>query len=95
VNEKENYIEKMKAGINELLQEVNAFQQGGRALATKDVEKWRTAMADLDRKKAAVSWRLEELHAQSPDSWKDLKGGLEMAIAILADSFRKTESRFR
>ncbi len=95
MNEKENYIEKMKAGINELLHEVNEFQQGGRVLAAKDMERWRSAMADLDRKKAAVSWRLEELGAQSPESWTDLKGGLEMAIAILTDSFRRTASRFR
>jgi len=95
VTEKEVYIEKMKIGIDELLHQVNEFQQGGRDLTEKDMVKWRSAMADLDRKKAAVSWRLEELHAQAPELWTDLRGGLEMAVAILADSFRRTVSRFR
>ncbi|MDQ7785431.1 MAG: hypothetical protein RDU20_21280 [Desulfomonilaceae bacterium] len=94
MDEKSNYIGEMKAGIDELLHRVNEFQQCGRDIPKEDREKWRQAMADLDRKKAAVSFRLAELYAQSPDSWKHLKGGLEMAVAILADSFRRNASRF-
>jgi hypothetical protein len=51
-------------------------------------------LQDLNARKAAVEARLAELRSAGEAAWKDVKGGLDRAVAELGDAVRSAASKF-
>jgi predicted nucleic acid-binding Zn-ribbon protein len=92
-SEKNAYVEKMKARLDELRAEINKL--GPKADKAKaDVRtKYEKEIEDFRRKRKDLARKLKEIENASDSAWRDLKKGLENSFETLKKSFAQAREK--
>ncbi len=92
---KQDYIERMEATLKRYAQDIAGLEGAARAVETDSGPRPANRMEDLKIKQRAARDRLAEIRAASFPAWVDMKAGLEMAIAVLSESYDRARSQFK
>lgn len=95
-SEKDQYVEKRKAQLDEWNAEIEEL---GVKIASADADakakiKHEEHIADLRRKRDDAKVKLAEIKAAGDDQWENLKDGLENVWTSMKDGFEKIKAKF-
>jgi len=95
MSERDAYVAKMKAKLDEWNAAIDQFEARAR-VAQADVRlMYERQLGELKTNRDAAAQRLRELQLASADAWESLRQGAEAAWKDMADAFRKASDRFR
>ncbi|PTN13238.1 coiled coil domain-containing protein [Nitrosomonas aestuarii] len=95
MTDKEAYLQKMQAKLDEWDADINALKakmSGASADAKIELNK---QVESLESERNEMKQKYEELKSASGDAWKDMRDGMEAAWSRVADSFKKASDRFK
>lgn len=94
MSEREAYVEKVKAQIDQWNAEIAKFQAKARE-ATADAKiEYEEEIAGLKGRRDALLERLDELEKAGEGAWSDVRDATEKAFDGLKEAFAKARSRF-
>ena len=88
MSEREQYIEKAKARIDQWNAEIDEAEADAKINYQKQIDGMRAQRDDAEAK-------LKELREASDDAWHDMKSGFDKAWDSLTSSFNSAMSRFK
>lgn len=95
MGERDAYIEKMKAKIDEWSADIDKFEAKARG-AKADVKiKYEEQLAAMRGEREKARAKLRELQDASEDAWERLRQGAESAWTSMAKAFKDAAERFR
>jgi chromosome segregation ATPase len=92
VNEKTDYIEKVKTQAAECAAEVEHLSQRAREVSGDTRDYYEEQIADLRRKCSSLSDRLADME-WGREAWDDARQGVQNALDALRDAIEKVRSR--
>lgn len=94
MSEKDLFVEKLKAQLDEWNSEIDKMRAKARG-ATADAKlKYEQQIAHLQGRRDELKTKLGEIQRSSKDAWKELKDGAEKAWAAFREGLEKAKSRF-
>ncbi len=93
--QKDAYVKELEAKLHDLSQRVDRLEEKVREAKGQVRSVLESKITDLREKQAAAEKRLQELKSASSKAWVEMKGGLEMALAIVEESYRKALDRLK
>lgn len=93
--EKEAYLQKLQAKLNEWDADIEALKakaSGASADARMELNK---QIQELESEQNEMKQRYEKLKTASDDAWNDIRHGTEAAWKRASSSFQKAISRFK
>jgi hypothetical protein len=92
VHEKTRYLRQMQARLDDVSHKIDELESRLDVTDGRRTTLLYEMMRDLRVKQVAAKSRLEEFDHYSFPGWVELKGGLEMAMIILEQSYHKVLS---
>ena len=95
MNERDAYVEKMKAKLDEWNAELNQLStKMSAAQADANVEYQKTKEQLIKQRDEAIQ-RLDKLQSASENAWEDMRKGFESAWGIMGKTFSDAMDRFK
>ena len=95
MTDKEAYLQKMRAKLDEWDADINALQakfSGASADAQIELNK---QIDNLRSERNDMKQKYEDLKSASEEAWEDVRDGIEAAWGRVADSFKHAVNRFK
>jgi hypothetical protein len=92
--ERDAYVEKMKARIDEWNDEIDKLQAQADQAQADIRTTYLKHLIQLKSKRQVLKEKMDELHQAGEGAWEDMKKGVEMAQEILSESLHAAKSRF-
>lgn len=92
---KQEYVQELRAKLDDLSKRIVEIEKRAKDVREEARAALQSRLADLKEKQSAAEKRLEELKSASSRAWVDMKAGLEMALALVEESYRKALDRFK
>jgi peptidoglycan hydrolase CwlO-like protein len=94
MDNKEAYINKMKAQLNEWDAEIDKLKAKYEKVSADTALEYQKQIDDLKSKRAAAENKITELKESSGDAWEELKSGIENAWTSLGEAIKSARSKF-
>ncbi len=95
MNDREVYIDKMKAKLDEWNADINKLQAKANGAEADMKQKYDQEIQHLKEQREEAADKLAELQKAGDGAWKDLKSGMEDAWNSLGKSVDSAFSRFK
>lgn len=95
MSNREEYIRKMKAKLEEWNAEINTLNARAEKVTANVRNEYHEQITSLKTKQAAARQRIEELQQAGETAWEDLKSGVELAWTAMGEAIDSARSRFR
>jgi DNA repair exonuclease SbcCD ATPase subunit len=92
---KEEYVRKLRAKLDDISSQIAHLEERAKDIQGHVRAQLESRIADLKDKQSAAEKRLEELKSATSKAWVDMKAGLEMALALVEESYRKALDHFK
>jgi len=92
--EKDKYVSKTRTEVDKLGAEIDRLGVKARAARDDVKAKLDKDIAALDRKRDEAEHKLDDLKSANAGAWKNLKAGMDNALADLKLSFEKARKEF-
>jgi len=95
MTEKEQYIEKAKAKLDQWNAEIDRVQAKAKAAEADAKIEYQKQLEEMRVKRDEAEARLKELRDASDDAWTDMKAGFDRAWDSLSSAFDTAMARFK
>jgi septal ring factor EnvC (AmiA/AmiB activator) len=95
MSERDAYIEKLKARLDEWNADMARLEAKARAAQADARLEYEKALKDMDEQRERVREQLSELQAASDAAWKDLRRGAEAALQEMGRAWEDARKHFR
>ena len=95
MNNRDEYIHKMQAKLEEWNAEIDTLTAKAGELTTDIKNEYREQIELLKVKQANARQKIEELQHSGEGAWGDLKTGFELAWASMEEAIDSARSRFK
>ena len=94
MSEREAYIEKAKAQLDQWNAEIDKLEARAREASADGEIAYRETLQDLRGKRDALEQKLNETRQSGEAAWSDMKAGMDAAWNNLSAAITKAQSRF-
>ncbi|MEZ7197260.1 hypothetical protein [Pseudodesulfovibrio karagichevae] len=91
---RDEYIQKMKAKLDELNAEISRLEAKGRGAKADLRLRYEDEVRKLETRREEAEARLAEFRQAGESAWQDLKIGIQGAWDILEESIQSAKERF-
>ena len=95
---KDSYLKKMKAELDDLNYkwniECNKIEAKAQHAKVEVKKKYEENLKTLQKKRAKMSQKLDQIDVASEDAWRDVKEGVDNAWQSLNEAIKKARSHF-
>lgn len=91
---REVYVEKMKAKLDEWNAEIDKLEAKSRQAEADAKKVYQKQIESIKEKRRETRVNLDEMRQAGEGAWQDLKAGVENAAASLGEAIRSAQSRF-
>lgn len=95
MSKREEYVQKMKAKLDELGAEVSRLEAKAKVAEADLRIKYQDEIDTLKQRRDEAKAKLAEFQQAGDDAWQDLKIGLQGAWDILDDAIKSASERFK
>lgn len=95
MRDREEYVRKMHAKLNELNAEIDLLAAKAGEVAAGVQQEFREQIGLLKVKQAAVRHKLGELNDSRGNAWHDMKSGIDLAWNAIREALDSARSRFK
>ncbi len=95
MNEREAYVQKMKAKLDEWNADIEKLDAQTRKAQADAKVRYEKQLTELKANRDAAAQKLRELQNASVDAWESMRRGTEAAWADMAKAFREAAERFK
>jgi uncharacterized coiled-coil DUF342 family protein len=95
MNNRDEYIHKMQAKLEEWNAEIDTLTAKAGELTTDIKNEYSEQIESLKAKQANARQKIEELQHSGEGAWGDLKTGFELAWASMEEAIDSARSRFK
>jgi len=95
VNEREAYVQKMKAKLDEWNADIDKLEAQTSKVQADAKLRYQKQLSELKSNRDAAAKKLRELQDASVDAWEAMRRGTEAAWADMAKAFREAAERFK
>lgn len=94
MSERDAYVEKAKAQIEQWNAEIDKLEAKAREASADGEIAYRETLVDLRGKRDALEQRIKAAQQSGETAWDDVKSGLDTAWTNLSDALQTAKSRF-
>lgn len=94
MQQRNEYLNAMSAKLDEFSRKTEELRQESETVAGGARTRLQSMLADLDKKEAAARRRINELRNVALSSWRDIRPGLDMAMKLVSEAYKKAETAF-
>lgn len=95
MEKRQEYVENMKAKIDEWNADINKLEAKIKQSSIEAQKDYQEQLANLKAKRDEASARLDELQSASDDAWEDIKEAAENAWTSVESGLKSAFSRFK
>jgi uncharacterized coiled-coil DUF342 family protein len=95
MSERDAYVAKMKAKLDEWNAEIQKFEARAGAASAEAKLKYEQQVAELKARRDEAARKLRELQDAGAGAWESLREGTEAAWSAMAKAFKDAAARFR
>ena len=95
MSEREKYIQKMKAKLEEWNADIAKLEKKADAAEAELKQKYHQQIVRLRAQREEAAAKLHELQGAGDSAWQDLKAGVEMAWDALGEAVDSAFKRFK
>lgn len=95
MSDKDDYVQKMQAHLQEWMAEVDRFKATAAKAGADSQQEMERQIQALEGKINEGQAKLAELRDTSEEAWKDVKGGLDSAWEDLKTGFSDAAAKFK
>jgi outer membrane murein-binding lipoprotein Lpp len=94
MSNREEYIHKMQAKLEEWNSEIDTLTAKAGEVATDVKNEYHEQIESLKEKQASARLKIEELQHSGEGAWGDMKTGIELAWTSMGEAIDSARSRF-
>ena len=94
MQQRNEYLDDMSAKLDDFYRKTSELRQKSKTVAGQARKRVQSMLADVDKKEAAARRRINELRNVAISSWRDIRPGLDMAMKLVSEAYKKAESTF-
>ncbi|MCC5962866.1 MAG: hypothetical protein JJU09_07035 [Rhodobacteraceae bacterium] len=91
--DRDTYVEKMKAKLDEWNAEIAKFEAQTRQAQADAKGKYEDQLAEMKAQRDAMETRLQEARESNEKAWNDIREGMEKAWTDMASAFEQAMKR--
>lgn len=95
MSNRDAYVEKLKAQLDQWNAEIDKLEAKGRELQADAQVSYNKRLEDLRIRRDAAAAKLKEIQEAGESAWEDLKAGTEMAWDSLREAVSSAWSHFK
>ncbi|AHE98684.1 sll1863 family stress response protein [Thioalkalivibrio paradoxus] len=95
MSDRDAYLDKLKASIDEWNAELAKFEARAREAEADMRLKYDAQLKEMREQRDAMEERLREMQRAGEDSWRRMRDGMDAAWDDMARAFREAADRFR
>ena len=94
MSERDAYIEKAKAQLDQWNAEIDKLEAKARETSADGEIAYHETLQDLRTKRDTLEEKLQQTRESGDAAWSDVKAGVDAAWNSLSDAIQKAQSRF-
>ncbi len=95
MSDRDAYVEKMKANIDEWNAEIDKLQASAKEAQADAKIEYEKQLAVLRKQRDEGQAKMKEAHQASDDAWDDMSKGFQAAWDNISNSFQSAMKRFK
>lgn len=95
MNNRDEYIRKMKAKLDEWNAEIDTLTAKASGVKDDVRNEYNAQIELLKTRQAAAGQKIEELQHAGEGAWEDVKSGIELAWTAMGEAIDSARSRFK
>ncbi|RLK50430.1 hypothetical protein DFR31_0326 [Alkalispirillum mobile] len=95
MSDKNEYVEKMKARLDEWNADISKLQAKARQAEADAKIRYEEQLRELRKQRDHAEEKLKEVQASSEEAWREMRAGMEKAWDDVSEAFRNAMNRFR
>jgi len=95
MNERQTYIEKMKAKLDEWNAEIDKFEAQAKSAGSDAQLRYQQQLDELKASRDGAARQFREMQDASADAWETMRRGAEAAWEEMAKAFKDAADRFK
>jgi chromosome segregation ATPase len=92
---REEYIQELKAKLDEFNSAIDILQVQGKLAQMETRQEYERQMKKFTAKRDEILSRLEEMRHSSDEAWEEMRRGVDQAWSHLKDAFYQAKSHFK